>query len=208
MATETYSPTLNFKEEENPRKLKLLHLQLNAFHLSGILPLASTLSNSWKSTLYDVFTTVSLLSILPLIVLQIVPLYQRLGDIEATTAILFQVSCCISTGIIFFYFVWNRKELVNLFDTLEAGFISHMDKVGSLKRRKSILDEAAKKSAVITSTPLGLCFTTETVWMVVPFIMGYVEYFTNTEPRNLTNDKGRYFGIKMWLPEDFNQSPT
>jgi hypothetical protein len=155
-----------------------------------------------------VFTTVSLLSFLPLIVLQIVPLYQRLDDIEATTVILFQVSCIVSTGIIFFYFVWNRKELVNLFDTLQAGFISHMDKVGSSKIRKSILDEAAKKSTVITWTPLGLCFTTEAVLLVVPFIMGYVEYFTDVEPRNLTSDRGRYFGIKMWLPEDVNQSPT
>ena len=208
MATETCSPTLNFKEEENPRRLKLLHLQLKAFHLSGMLPLASTLSNSWKSTLYDVFTTVLLLSFPPLIVLQIVPLYQRLDDIEATTVILFQVSCIVSTGIIFFYFVWNRKELVNLFDTLEAGFISHMDKVGSQKRRKFILEEAAKKSAVITWTLLGLCFTVETAWGGAPLIMGYVEYFTDVEPRNLTIDRGRYFGIKMWLPENVNQSPT
>ena len=98
--------------------------------------------------------------------------------------------------------------MVNLFDTLEAGFISHMDKVGSSKRRKSILDEAATKYAVITWTLLGLCFTTEAVCLVVPFIMGYVEYFTDAETRNLTSDRGRYFGIKMWLPEDVNKSPT
>jgi hypothetical protein len=152
---------------------------------------------------------VSLLSIPPLNVLQIVPLYQRLDDIEETTAVLFTVSCCISTGIIFFYFVWNRKEVVNLFDaSLEAGFISHMNKVGSPKRRKSILDEAAKITAVITWTLLGLCFTVETVWGVVPLIKGYVEYSTDAEPRNLTSDRGRYFGIKMLLPENVNQSPT
>jgi hypothetical protein len=208
MAAETESQNLNFKEEENPRRLKLLHLQLKAFHLSGILPPASALSNRWKSTLYDAFTAVSLLWFLPTIAVQIVALYQRLDDIEAVTAILFQVSCYISTGIIFFYFVWKRKELVKLFDTLEAGFISHMDKVGSPRRRKAILEEAARKSAVITWTLLGLCFTVETAWGGIPFIIGYVEYFTDAEPRNLTNDRGRYFGLTMWLPENVNQSPT
>lgn len=208
MATGTYSPTLNFKEEENPRRLKLLQLQLKAFHLSGILPPASALSSRWKSALYDVFTAVSLLWFLPAIAVQMVGLYQRLDDIEAVTAILFQVSCYISTGIIFLYFVCNRKELVKLFDTLEAGFICHMDKVGSPKRRKAILEEAANKSAVITWTLLGLCFTVDTAWGGVPFILGYVEYFTGVEPRNLTNDRGRYFGLTMWLPENVNQSPT
>ena len=208
MATRTHGPTLKFKEEENPRRLKLLHLQLKAFHLSGILPPASALSNSWKSTLYDVFTVVSLLWFLPAIAFQIVGLYQLIDDIEAATAILFQVSCYISTGIIFFYYVWKREELVKLFDTLEAGFISHMDKIGSLTRRKAILEDAAKKSAVITWTLLGLCFTVETAWGGIPFIMGYVEYFTDAEPRNLSNDRGRYFGLTMWLPENVNQSPT
>jgi hypothetical protein len=208
MATATEVQTLNFKEEENPRRLRLLHLQLKAFHLSGILPPSRALSSRWKSTLYDAFTVVSLLWFLPAITVQIVALYQRLDDIEAVTAILFQVSCYISTGIIFFYFVWNRKELVKLFDNLEAGFISHMDKVGSPRRRKAILEEAARKSAVITWTLLGLCFTVETAWGGIPFILGYVEYFTDAEPRNLTNDRGRYFGLTMWLPENANQSPT
>jgi hypothetical protein len=82
-----------------------------------------------------------------------------------------------------------------------------MDKVGSPERRKAVLEEAAKRSAVITRTLLGLCFTVTTAWGGVPFIMGYVEYFTDAEPRNLTNDRGRYFGLAMWLPENVNQSP-
>jgi hypothetical protein len=158
--------------------------------------------------LYDIFTAVTLLWFLPTIAVQIVALYQRLDEIEAATAILFQVSCYISTVIIAFYFVWNRKELVRLLDTLEAGFISHMDKVGSPKRRKAILEEAGKKSAVVTWILLGLCFTVETAWGGIPFITGYVEYFTDAEPRNLTNERGRYFGLTMWLPENVNQSPT
>jgi len=208
MATGTGSPTQNFKEEENPRRLNLLHQQLKAFYLCGLLPPASALSIRWKSTLYDVFTAVSLLWFLPAIAVQIVALYQRLNDIEVATAILFQVSCYISTAIISFYFVWKRNELVKLLHTLEAGFISYMDKVGSPKRRQTILEEAAKKAAVITWILLGLCFTVETAWGGVPFIMGYVEYFTDAEPKNLTNDRGRYFGLAMWLPENVNQSPT
>jgi hypothetical protein len=208
MVAGTNSPTLMYQEEENPKRLKLLHLQLKALYLSGLLPPASALSNRWKSTLYDVFTTVSLLWFLPTIAVQIVALYQSLDDIEVATAIVFQVSCYISTGIILFYFVWNRKELVKLFDTLEAGFISHMDKIGSPRRRKAILEDAAKKSAVITWSLLGLSFTVTTAWGGVPFIKGYVEYFTDAEPRNLTNDRGKYFGLAMWLPENVNQSPT
>jgi hypothetical protein len=208
MATRTYSPTLKFKEEENPRRLKLLHLQLKAVYSSGILPPPSVLSSRWKSMLYDVFTAMSLLVFPPATALQIVGLYQRLDDIEAATAILFQVSSYINIGSVFFYFVWKRKELVKLLDTLESGFVSHMDKVGSPKRRKSILEEAAKKSTMITWPLLGLCFTVTTTWGGVPFILGYVEHFTDAEPRNLTNDRGRYFGLAMWLPENVNQSPT
>jgi len=208
MTTGMYSPTLNFKDEENPRRLKLLDLQLKAFNFAGILPPASALSSRWKSTLYDIFVKVSLLGLLPAIAFQIVALYQRLDDIVQVTAILFQISCYISTGTIFFYYVWKRNELVKLFDTLEAGFISHMDKVGSPKRRKVILEDAAKKSALITWPLLGVGVSALIAWAFVPFITGYVEYFTDAEPRNFTNDRERYFGIKMWLPENVNQSPT
>ena len=208
MATGTYNPMLNFKDVESPRRLKLLHLQIKAFDFVGILPPASALNSRWKSTLYDIFIRVSLLGLLPAVALQIVALCQRLDDIEAVTAILFQVSCYISTGTIFFYFVWKRNELVKLFDILEAGFISHMDKVGSPKRRKSILEEAAKKSTLITWTLLGLGFSVITTWGCVPFMSGYVGYFTDAEPRNLTHDRGRYFALIMWLPENVNQSPT
>jgi hypothetical protein len=208
MATETHSPTLMFQEEENPRRLNLLHFHLKAFNFSGLLPPASALSSRWKSTLYDVFTTVSLLWFLPTIAVQIVELYQSLDDIEVVTAILFQVSCYISTGVIFLYFVCKRKELVKLLDTLETGFISHMDKVGSPRRRKTILEKAAKKSTAITWSVLGLAFSVTTSWGCVPFITGYVDYFTDTEPKNVTIDRGKYFGMTMWLPENVNQSPT
>ena len=208
MATGTYSPTLNFKDEKNPRRMKLLNLQIKAFNFAGLLPPASAFSSRWKSTLYDIFVTVSLLGLLPSVALQIVALCQRLDNMKAVTGILFQVSCYICTGTIFSYFVWKRNELVKLIDILEAGFISHMDKVGSPKRRKSISEEAAKKSTLITWTSLGWGILALTAWTVVPFISGYVEYFTDAEPRNLTHDRNRYFGLLMWLPENVNQSPT
>jgi hypothetical protein len=198
----------NFQEQENPRRLKMLHLQLIAFNLSGILPPASISGNRCKTMLYHIFTVVSLVWFPPAIAFQLVGLYEHLDDIEAATAILFQVSCYISTGIIFFYFVWNRTELVQLFDTLEVGFVSHMDKVGSPTRRNAILKDASRKSAIITWALLGLCFTVEFAWGCIPCILGYVEYFTNDEPRDLTNDRGRYFGLTMWLPENVNKSPT
>jgi hypothetical protein len=206
MAKETKK--FNSKEREHPRRLKMLDLQLKAFNLSGILPPASIAGSRWKTILYDIFTTVSLIWFLPAIAAQLVALYQRLDDIEVATAILFQVSCYISTGVIFFYFVWKRKELLKLFDTLEAGFVSHMDKVGSPTKREAILTEASRKSTVITWILLGLCFTVETAWGCIPFILGYVEYLTDAEQRDLTNDKGRYFGLAMWLPENVNKSPT
>jgi hypothetical protein len=208
MAKETETKLFNSKEQEHPRRLKMLDLQLKAFNLSGILPPASISGSRWKTILYDIFTVISLIWFLPTIAAQLVALYQHADDIEVLTAILFQVSCYISTGVIFFYFVWNRKELLKLFDTLEAGFIRHMDKVGLPTKRTAILAEASRKSKVITLTLLGLCFTVETAWGCIPFILGYVEYFTDAEPRDLTNDKGRYFGLTMWLPENVNKSPT
>jgi hypothetical protein len=29
-------------------------------------------------------------------------------------------------------------------------------------------------------------------------MMGYVEYFTDAEPRNLTTDRGKYSEVKIW----------
>jgi hypothetical protein len=208
MTKKTETQIFNSQEQENPRRLEMLHLQLIAFNLSGILPPANISGNRCKTMLYHIFTVVSLIWFLPTIAVQLVALYERLDDIEVVTAILFQVSCYMSTGIIFFYFVWNRTELIKLFDTLEAGFISHMDKVGSPTRRNAILEEASRKSAVITRALLGLCFTVEIAWGCVPCILGYVEYLTDDEPRDLTNDRGRYFGLAMWLPENVNKSPV
>jgi hypothetical protein len=208
MPQETETQIINSREQENTRRLQMLNLQLIAFNLSGILPPANISGNRWKTMLYHIFTVVSLIWFLPTIAVQLVALYERLDNIEVVTAILFQVSCYISTGIIFFYFVRNRTELVKLFDTLGAGFISHMDKVGSPTRRNAILEKASRKSSVITRALLALCFTVEIAWGCIPCITGYVEYLTDDEPRNLTNDRGRYFGLTMWLPENVNKSPT
>lgn len=208
MSEKRENQILNSHGEEHPRRLKMLHLQLIAFNLSGILPPANTSGSRCKTMMYHVFTALSLVWFLPAITLQLIALCQRLDDIEVATAILFQVSCYLSTGIIFFYFVWNRTELIKLFDTLEAGFIGHMDKIGSPTRRNAILEEATRKSAVITRALFGLCFTVEIAWGCIPCILGYLEYFTDDEPRDLTNDRGRYFGLTMWLPENVNESPT
>ena len=183
-----------------------LGLQRFAMNLSGILPPRSCSSNRCKQILYDIFAIISIIWFAPTIFLQLIHLYEHLDNIETATGILFQVSCYISTWIIFIYFVWNREILSRLIDGTEKAFVSHMKKVGSPERRKFIYLVAHKKFKVIAYLMMGLCFLVEIAWGVIPCVMGYVEYLIN--PEGEVVDKARYFGLAMWLPEDVNKSPT
>ncbi|KAJ9578506.1 hypothetical protein L9F63_005235 [Diploptera punctata] len=53
---------------------------------------------------------------------------------------------------------------------------------------------------------MGLCFLVEIAWGVIPCAIGYIEYIIDPEAE--IEEKGKYFGLAMWLPENVNKSPN
>ncbi|PSN33450.1 Odorant receptor 9 [Blattella germanica] len=200
---------LKFTEKmEGTKRLRLLHLQLIALYLSGILYPPNWEQNRCKKFIYDIFTFITIIWFPPTIFLQMIFLLDCLGDLRTATGILFQVSCYISTYIIFLYFVWHRKALVKLIDRIETEFVFHLERVGTPSRRDAILAEDYRKQKIITCLMLGLCFLVEAAWGVIPGMIGYIEYFIKTEEELANNEKGKYFGLAIWLPDNVNKSPT
>jgi hypothetical protein len=156
--------------------------------------------------LYNTFSVVCIIWLGPGIFLQLVYLYDHITNIEIATGLGFQITCCFSTWIIFIYFVWNRETVARLIDAKENDFISHMRKVGSPERRKSIFLAAHKKYTVIAYSTIVLFFVVLTAWAVIPWMVGYIEYFRNPEVE--MEEMTKYFGAAMWLPKDVNKSPT
>lgn len=103
-------------------KLMNLNFQIKSLHYCGVLPPPDVSASPLKLALYNVFTFLSLLWFVLIVIAQFVALFQRSDDIEAVTAIMFLLSSYISAGIVMAYFVYKWERLLELILILENDF--------------------------------------------------------------------------------------
>jgi hypothetical protein len=207
-----FGDTLLEKQGES-RRLKLLGMQLKPLHLCGILPPGNIATSAWKSFLYNIFTTLALFWFVPHTVTQIMALYEHRNKFEMVTALVFQIALFIHTGTVAAYFVFHRKQLARLLESLETHFVPHIEKVGSAPKHMPIIREASKQASILIWTLLVVCWVVLFAWGFLPMIVRYFDVLTSTDQEidaslDSKDEYLKYFGLIMWLPPNVDKFPV
>ena len=113
------------------QRLNLQCIQLRPLYLSGILPPSSIANSPCKSFLYNIFTVVPLLSLVTHILSEVRAIHEHRNKMEIVTALTFQITLYIHVTTLTAFFVFHRKQLARLLESLEIKFVSLIEKVGS-----------------------------------------------------------------------------
>jgi hypothetical protein len=136
-----------------------------------------------------------------------IELCNYLDSLEKALPIIFQISAFILSAILGMYFVYRRKIMMNLFDTLETNFRSYIEWVRSTTKKLKSLEESMLIGKLIADMALYCAYMTVFIWVIIPCVKGYVEYILQINQEDTGRNRGKYFGIAMWFPPNVNRSP-
>lgn len=195
---------------------KYILSKLNSFkpllillNVSGMLPSLSTYSSPWKYQLYNMFSGVTFLSYIPLIIMQFIGIYKYSGNLTLLTVIIFQLAAYFDGMVNMAYFIYHRKRLLDLFYLTENKFNPFMKKVGTPEKQIDIIGRNKKFERNITTVAMGAFLADMCTWCVLPSIVRYFDYFReeNLEAETEAEEHLEYFILVMWLPENAAMFP-
>jgi hypothetical protein len=194
------------------KRVDLLGIQLWVLHISGILPTKSIAISPFKLFLYNILTAVTLLSLVTHIVSEVWAMYEHRNKLEMVNALTFQMVLFIHTTTLTSFFVFHRKKLASLLESLEIQFVSLIEKVGSPTREGPIVREAFKQAFILSWIGLIVWFVVFFAWAVLPMIVRYYDILTSTEQRtgeslDSRDEYLKYFGLLLWLPPNIDKFP-
>ncbi|PNF18078.1 hypothetical protein B7P43_G03320 [Cryptotermes secundus] len=165
-----------------------------------MLPSLSTYSSPWKYQLYNLFSAVTFLSYIPLIIMQFIGIYKYSGNLTLLTVIIFQLAAYFDGMVNMAYFIYHRKRLLDLFYLTENKFNPFMKEVGTPEKQIDIIGRNKKFERNITTVAMGAFLADMCTWCVLPSIVRYLDYFRE---ENLEAEEHlEYFILVMWLPEN------
>jgi len=209
----TSEDTLFDLQQGEFKRLNLLGIQLRPLYLSGILPPSNIAYSPCKSFLYNIFTAVSLLSLVTHIVSEVKAIYEHRNKMEMVTALTFQITLFIHTTTLTSFFVFHRKQLARLLESFEVRFVSLIEKVWSPARHEPIIREANKQATILTWILLIVWWVVLFAWGVLPMTVRYFDILTSTEQNtdetlDSRDEYLKYFGLMLWLPPNIDKFPT
>jgi hypothetical protein len=136
-----------------------------------------------------------------------VELRNSLDSLQKAIPVIFQISAFVLSAILAMYFVYRRKIMMNLFYNLETNFIPYMEKVRSSTKKLKSLEKSMSLGKLIADMFLYCAYMTLFIWVVTPCVRGYVEYIWQFNQEDIEHNRGKYFGLKVWLPSNVNKSP-
>jgi hypothetical protein len=173
--------------------------------ISGLLPPKSCSSSKWKSFLYDVYTALSFLIHIPLLLFQIMGIYVYWGNLQIVTGIIFQLTVCFDGLVILVYFTYHRKYLLELFEMLRTKFLPYINKVGLSPEQEEIMREKTKFANTLATVLAIIYVFVTSAWCVLPFFVRlWSQEGAEAYPANVTNagEHFKYFVLATWLPDN------
>jgi len=165
--------------------MNLLGIQLRPLYLSEILPPSNIANSPSNSFLYNIFTAVvSLLSLVTHIVSEVKAIHEHRNKMEMVTALTFQITLYIHVTTLTAFFVFHRKQLARLLESLEVHFVSLIEKVESSTSHDPIIREASKQASILTWSLLTVWWVVLFAWGLLPVIIRYFDILTSTEQKN------------------------
>jgi hypothetical protein len=195
------------EERDILSKLNSFKPLLVLLNVSGMLPSLSTYSSPWKYQLYNIFSGVTFISYIPLIIMQFIGIYKYSGNLTLLTVIIFQLAAYFDGMVNMAYFIYHRKRLLNMFYLTENKFNPFMQKVGVPEKQIDIIGRNRKFERNITTVAMGAFLADMCTWCVLPSIVRYFAYFREDEGGAQAEEHLEYFILVMWLPENASIFP-
>ncbi|PSN33452.1 Odorant receptor 11 [Blattella germanica] len=211
---------LEYDEETQKTRLKLLGNQRRLLYACTGLPTISTLNSKFKSNLYHFVSNVLVFWFIPHTITQFMALYQHMNDIELLADLVFQLALYIQTGTMAFFFRFTRKELSNYFELLETQFVPNLKEIGLSIEHKQMVKNHIRQGNFIIRILFGHWCWILFSWAILPAFTRYYELYTQFDQfRNesltmtnastaITDEYRKYFGILIWLPNNIDQFPV
>jgi hypothetical protein len=185
-----------------------LKFHLRALNVCGLLPPEGISSSPWKSRLYDIYTCLTLIWFAPSITAMCTELLNSLESLEKAIPVIFQVSAFVLSAILAMYFVYKRKVVVKLFYTLETDFRPYLERLSSSTKQLRTMEGSLYVGKMITNVFMGVGWIVVITWVTIPCAKGYIEFVLQINQDDIEENRGKYFGLAMWLPPKVNRSPT
>jgi hypothetical protein len=203
-------PMSAHEEREILSKLDSFNPLLILLNVSGMLPSLSIYSSRFKYNLYRVFSAVTFISYVPLIIMQIMGIYKYSGNLMMVTVIIFQLAAYFDGMVNMAYFIRHRKRLLNTFHLMENKFDPFMKRVGIPEKQREIIGRNKKFESIISTVAMGAFLADMCTWCVLPSIVRYFAYFREEErvgDDEEVKEHVEYFVLVMWLPEKAAEFP-
>jgi hypothetical protein len=90
---------------------------------------------------------------------------------------------------------------------LETNFRPYMERLSSSTKQLRTMEGSLFVAKIITTVFMGVGWITVITWAVIPCAKGYIEFVLQINQDDIEENRGKYFGVAMWLPPKVNRSP-
>ena len=190
---------MTFKNHE--AEIKYFEFNFKLFNISGAKPSENINSSLWKSALYRIFQTLSMLLVMSMITLQILAIYIHWGNINLMVdcigfIVVFAVKECN-----YFHTIINWQNICDVTDNFETNSIFCSEWVRSNPKHMKILN-ANLKLAQIFKMLISISMCIVPIFFILPT---FVQHLMTSDEEILQEAETidgftKYFIFVMWFP--------
>jgi hypothetical protein len=122
------------------QKLNIFELNFKLFNISGVIPSENINSSLWKSALFLIFQTLSILLFISMITLQFLAIYHYWGYINLMVDCIGFLAACAAVRFNSSYTIIYWKNICDVTDTFETNSIFCSELVRSNQKHMKILN--------------------------------------------------------------------
>jgi hypothetical protein len=188
------------------QKLNIFQLNIKLFNISGIIPSENINSSSWKSALFRIFQTLSILLFISMYILQVLALFHYWGNTKMVAdGFCFLASCGAAFFVNSYTFIF-WKNICDVTYTFETSSIFCSELVRSNQKHMKILNETLKLAQIYIKV-IFIFEGTSSIFFALPTFMQHLMASGEEILQEIDTVEGfeKYFLFVIWLPPVLQQ---
>ena len=183
------------------QKLNIFKLNVKLLNISGVIPSENINSSLWKSTLFRIFQTLTLLLFIPIITLQFLAIFYYWGNINLIVDCTGFLATSVCVCFITFYTAIFCKNICDVIDTFETNSIFCNELVRSNQKHTKIMNETLKQAQIY----IKVIFISKTIVSILFILPTFVQHLMTSDEEILQEVENvggfkKCFIFVMWLP--------
>jgi len=159
------------------QKLNIFKLNVKLLNILGVIPSENINSSLWKSALFRIFRTQTLLLFVSMITLQFLAIFHYWGNINLIVDCIGLLASSVGVCFISFYTTVFWKNICDVIDTLETNSLFCNKLVRSNKKHMKIVNETLKLAQIY----IKVVFISETIVPVLFELPVFVQHLMTSD---------------------------